>query len=232
MTKKDPRRKERIIETAIHFFTEKGYSATTIDEIRHELGISKGAFYHHFRGKQDLLDSVIEIITRRSLEDSIEALSAPGLTPRERLVAFFTGGRHWRMKHMKLLVETVGLLYRPENALLFMKAFDRNVSLTRPFMVKVLREAMKDGVVSIEDPEVTAELLLYFFTSLAMYYFRVFSDLKDQNRPPDEVAQALKQRVNVSLGLVENMLGLEPMTLPRMSEKEEEVMKKWLTEGD
>ncbi len=231
MTRKDPNRKEKIIETAIHLFTEKGYSATTIDEIRRELGISKGAFYHYFGSKQDLLDSVIDVITRRSLEDAMEALSTPGLNPKERLVAFFTGGRQWRMKHMKLLVETVGLLYRPKNALLFMKAFNRNVELTRPMMIKVLREAMKDGIISIEDPEVTAELLQYFFTSMSIYFFKTFNALKSRNLSVDEVAQDLMKRINISLTLIENMIGLEPRTIPRLSDADAQIMKRWITEG-
>lgn len=48
--------KERILEEAWKLFFEKGYENTTVDEIIHKCGISKGGFYHHFSAKEDLLN--------------------------------------------------------------------------------------------------------------------------------------------------------------------------------
>lgn len=39
---------------------EKGYHATTVDEIAARAGLSKGALYHHFKSKQDLFVSLLE----------------------------------------------------------------------------------------------------------------------------------------------------------------------------
>ena len=47
--------KEKIIEAAWELFMEKGYDNTTLNEIIERAGTSKGAFYHHFRAKEDLL---------------------------------------------------------------------------------------------------------------------------------------------------------------------------------
>lgn len=53
--------KERvIIETAIKLFAQKGFTNTSIQEIAVESGISKGAFYLHFKSKDSLLLSVLE----------------------------------------------------------------------------------------------------------------------------------------------------------------------------
>lgn len=45
----------KIIDAAWKLFTEKGYESTTINEIIETSSTSRGAFYHHFRGKEDLL---------------------------------------------------------------------------------------------------------------------------------------------------------------------------------
>lgn len=42
------------------FICEKGFAATTIQEIASECGISKGAFYLHFKSKEALLLSACE----------------------------------------------------------------------------------------------------------------------------------------------------------------------------
>ncbi len=47
--------KEKIIDAAWKLFLEQGYERTTINEIIEESHTSRGAFYHHFRGKEDLM---------------------------------------------------------------------------------------------------------------------------------------------------------------------------------
>ena len=47
--------KQIILETALRLFNEKTYSEVTVDEIIKEAGTSKGAFYHHFKSKDDLI---------------------------------------------------------------------------------------------------------------------------------------------------------------------------------
>jgi TetR/AcrR family transcriptional repressor of nem operon len=44
----------RLLDAALHIIRAKGYSATTVDEICHRAGVTKGSFFHHFRSKDDL----------------------------------------------------------------------------------------------------------------------------------------------------------------------------------
>jgi AcrR family transcriptional regulator len=55
-------RRERIIGAAWKLFREKGFAETTINDIINEAGISKGTFYYYFRSKDDLLDTLSEIL--------------------------------------------------------------------------------------------------------------------------------------------------------------------------
>lgn len=48
------KRREQIKEIALKLFVEKGYSKTTMDEIVHAAGVSKGGMYHHFSGKEEI----------------------------------------------------------------------------------------------------------------------------------------------------------------------------------
>jgi AcrR family transcriptional regulator len=43
-----------ILEGALHCFTEKGFQATTVDDIVRHLGISKGAIYSYFSSKEEM----------------------------------------------------------------------------------------------------------------------------------------------------------------------------------
>lgn len=49
-----------LIDAAQKLFGEKGYVATSLDEIVAGAKVTKGAFYHHYNGKQDLFAAVYE----------------------------------------------------------------------------------------------------------------------------------------------------------------------------
>ena len=44
----------RLLDAAMQAIREKGYSATTVDDICGAAGVTKGAFFHHFKSKEDL----------------------------------------------------------------------------------------------------------------------------------------------------------------------------------
>jgi AcrR family transcriptional regulator len=45
-------RRETILQAALGCFTERGFTATTVEEIRARSGASIGSIYHHFGGKE------------------------------------------------------------------------------------------------------------------------------------------------------------------------------------
>lgn len=49
---------EKILSTSLKLFSEKGYEKTTIQDIVDKLGMSKGAIYHHYKSKEDILYAI------------------------------------------------------------------------------------------------------------------------------------------------------------------------------
>jgi AcrR family transcriptional regulator len=62
VSRKDPPKTRRtdIIDAAARVFHEKGYDATTIQEIATEVGILKGSLYYYIDSKEDLLYEILE----------------------------------------------------------------------------------------------------------------------------------------------------------------------------
>lgn len=54
------RTRRRILDAAGQCFAASGFSKTTVEEIAAQAGVSKGIVYHHFRGKEGLLESLVE----------------------------------------------------------------------------------------------------------------------------------------------------------------------------
>ena len=53
-----------LLAAARQLFGERGYGATTLDDIAALAGLTKGAVYHHFGGKRELFQAVFEQIER------------------------------------------------------------------------------------------------------------------------------------------------------------------------
>jgi len=49
-----PKSRTRLLDAALHIIRAKGYAATTVDDICHRAGVTKGSFFHHFKSKDDL----------------------------------------------------------------------------------------------------------------------------------------------------------------------------------
>ena len=53
--------REKLIDAALTLFSEKGYDATSVDEIAQSIGMTGPIIYNYFKGKEDLLNCVFEI---------------------------------------------------------------------------------------------------------------------------------------------------------------------------
>jgi len=52
--------KDRILHVAFSLFIQKGYRDVSLREIVEEVGLTKGAFYHYFKGKEQLFTEVVD----------------------------------------------------------------------------------------------------------------------------------------------------------------------------
>jgi AcrR family transcriptional regulator len=86
--------REQIISTAIELFTERGYEATTIDDITKAARVAKGTFYYHFECKEELVlafgqNAMLKNATR------IQANLAKGQAPLTALRDFLDSAAEW-----------------------------------------------------------------------------------------------------------------------------------------
>ena len=93
---------EKILDVSQRLFYEKGYEKTSIQDIVNELGgLSKGAIYHHFKSKEDILCELEERIFKdnnpfavvekeKNLNDAIQKMSELKEIKVEKVSSFIT----------------------------------------------------------------------------------------------------------------------------------------------
>jgi AcrR family transcriptional regulator len=65
----------QLIEVATRLFAENGYEGTSIEAVLAAAGVSRGALYHHFAGKEALFEAVVAAVTDRVTAELMEAIA-------------------------------------------------------------------------------------------------------------------------------------------------------------
>lgn len=147
-----------ILETAMKLFAEKGYEHTSIQDIINNLGgLSKGAIYHHFRSKEEILSAVTTKMSEQSDKMLLEIQNTPGLTGKEKL--------------RKLLVESVNRSIQDEifavapnigeSPALVFSILRGTIDYTAPvYVLPIIEQGIADGSIQTEYPKELAELIM------------------------------------------------------------------------
>lgn len=146
----------RILVAAEKLFLEKGYENTTIQDIVNELGnLSKGAIYHHFKSKEEIVDAVGSRIHGdvdfRTMFDGKE-----GMTGREKIkqIALFCV-RSTRQQRLMKSSRTI-----MENPKFLALAVRECVESQAEIMLPYIEEGNRDGSLKVEYPEEAAEAMM------------------------------------------------------------------------
>lgn len=92
--------KQKLLEAGQELMLSKGYPATTVDEICHAAGVSKGSFYHFFDTKEDLALAVLDQFAARNDRIATKGLGHNANDPGEAALRFVdhligTAGAMW-----------------------------------------------------------------------------------------------------------------------------------------
>jgi AcrR family transcriptional regulator len=172
---------DSLLDVAVAVFNERGFEATSMDELAARLGVTKSAIYHHVPSKVELLRLALD----RALDELSAVLSEPGATSGpaiERLEHVVRGSVRVltaRLPFVTLLLRVRGNSPVESDALRRRRELDRVVT-------DLVRACVAEGSVRPDvDPAVTSRLLFGTVNSLTEWY-RPDGDLS-----PDAVADAL-----------------------------------------
>ena len=147
-----------ILDVAFRLFIEKGYERTSIQDIIDNLGgLSKGAIYHHFRSKEDILVAVTDRMTEESNKMLVEIRDRTDITGKEKLKAIF---KESVFRHVQDDIFTVA----PDlsnNPSLFVSIFRETVNLAAPYYIQpIIEQGISDGSIQTDYPAELAELII------------------------------------------------------------------------
>jgi len=168
--KKSPEiRKEEIFKAALDSFNAGGYFKTSIENIAHKAGISKGGIYHHFASKKELFIELFHTCADRYFEYLRQTVHVSGDSA-ENMCEIVRKSDELFQKNREILkfcLEFITLGTRDEEIRGAVTAFYRNrVSI----FADMLAEGVRQGIYK-DIPVVDTARTLYF---LSMGFFLTF----------------------------------------------------------
>jgi AcrR family transcriptional regulator len=152
-------RREEILGVARALFMRRGYDGTSVRDVIDAIGISKGAFYHHFDSKADLLAALTDALASE-LTEQLSGLVDEPLGALAKLDAYFTMIEGFKAYRVGQLVDLARAIYAPGNLALRTTLHEQHVSRAAPILARVIAQGVDEGVFTSEDPELTARMTL------------------------------------------------------------------------
>lgn len=146
----------KILDTATKLFFEKGWEQTTIQDIVDEIGdITRGAFYHHFKSKEDIIEAVLNRLATEN-DPFKEVKKIAGLNGLEKLKKAFLLSFE-NIGQLEAIKTIPKILSNPK---LIAKQLIECVNSGAPDILTFIEEGLLDGSISVEYPKQTAETFM------------------------------------------------------------------------
>lgn len=200
---------EKILEVSQRLFLTKGYDNTTIQDIVNELGgLTRGAIYHHFKSKEEIMDALTDkMFHEKNPFDIVKnQKDLNGLQKMKMAMSLNNSDK----EKVNLSLQAIPILKNPR---ILAGIIESNRQVLSPFWLELLTEGNKDGSIHTDYAKELSELIplldlwltpsIYPATSEEMYHkFLFIKELLDKIGLPlidDENMEAVKKTL-VSMG--------------------------------
>lgn len=153
-------KRNEILDAAQRFVYTKGYDQMSIQDILNELQISKGAFYHYFDSKGDLLEALIERMRQEAEPIILPIIDDPNLRALEKLHRFFDTAARWKTARKEYILALTRIWYADENAIVRQKIWTSQLKWSAPHFEKIIQQGVQEGVFNTLFPDQISEMVL------------------------------------------------------------------------
>ena len=157
--------KRKIFETSMKLFAEKGYDATSIEEITATVGVAKGTLYYHFSSKEEIFNFLVEEGVKL-LQNSIDIKTDKIENYIDKIKAIVLIQIKIVMRYEDIITILVGQFLGKE---------ERNIKCKKHIfeyikkIEKIVEEGIKRGQIKEGNPEVIASEIYGIICSALVY---------------------------------------------------------------
>jgi AcrR family transcriptional regulator len=202
-------RRDAFVDAAQRLMQTKGYEQMSIGDVLAETDASRGAFYHYFASKTELLEAVVTRIVDTALSAAAPVVEDPALDAVGKLEGLFGGIAQWKMERTELMLAITRVWASDENTLMRDKMWRLLDERMTPLLARIIAQGNEEEAFAVPSPEATARVLVALLRGLNDAAVRMFL-----NRDGGGVTLADAEALATSyVDSLERMLGLSPHSL-------------------
>jgi AcrR family transcriptional regulator len=210
-------KRDAFVDAAQRIMAVKGYEALSIQEVIDAVDASKGAFYHYFGAKSDLLEAVVERMADGVERGWAPIMERPGLSAIERLEGLFATTAQYKNARRDLSLALLEAWLSDSNAILRERLRLMVGRRFKPVLERILRQGADSGELRASDPEGTARVIVALILGSQEEAARLFVARQSNAVSFEDVERhfaAFAEAFNRILGLEPGQLSLtDPPTL-------------------
>jgi AcrR family transcriptional regulator len=159
-------RREAFLDTATRLIQTKGYERLSVQDVIAEVSASKGAFYHYFGSKDDLLEGVVLRLVDAGLHGLEPAVADPTASALDKFESLFAGLADFKAGQQDLILGFLRSWMSDDNTVL--RERFRRVSKLRlaPLLAAIVEQGVGEGSFTATDPRRTGEVLAALFLAV------------------------------------------------------------------
>lgn len=152
-----PIKRKELLAIAENVFLQKGYEQASVDDILKASGISKGAFYHYFKSKEEVLTASIENLLDEAVAFLQPTVDDPSLCAMDKFKKYM----EQKSKFQTTKLEYAGLLGKLMQSDVFQQKFVIGMAQKMvPLFAKIIQQGTNEGVFHVAYPYETADILI------------------------------------------------------------------------
>ncbi|MCE7792329.1 TetR/AcrR family transcriptional regulator [Salipaludibacillus sp. CUR1] len=206
-------RKQEFLDTALDLFYEKGYEKTTIKDIINQVGLSKGAFYHYFESKEDVIEQISEAFAEETIYSVKKLSERTDINAVEKINRSIELIQQHKKQFKDKRKKIKGAFNSEENLKLQKKILDRLKGRILPYYKRMLDEGVTDNLFDIPDSTELAEFFLLTFDNLSKSIEALESAMLDRKTMDEqEFKTALENKLAFYQEVIERVFKVEKDT--------------------
>lgn len=160
--------KRKIFETSMKLFAEKGYDATSVEEITATVGVAKGTLYYHFSSKEEIFNFLVEE-GMKLLKNSIEIKTSKLNNSIDKLKAIILIEIKVMVKYENIISIILSQIWGNEPRNIICKNY---VLEYIGIIEDIIKDGIKKGDIAKCDPELMAANIFSVTSSSLIYKFK------------------------------------------------------------
>lgn len=180
-------KREKIVQSAIQVFTEKGVEKTTVSHIVKAAGIAQGTFYLYFPSKLSLMPAIAEVMVQHTLKTVIDAVEDSASFD-EQLKQFVDAIFAVNKEHHEIQAMIYSGLASTEH----LKEWESVYAPIYQWVSALVEKVQKQGVIRIDShPDQLAKLIIGLTESAAEQIYLYDEDVDQEIRATEQKRETL-----------------------------------------